>query len=141
MGLYGDGAEVVPVKHQQPDDGPSDEDGSGTFIVHTLKPGSQSGSGIHNKGKNDEEGSGTMIIRDEEVLERIHSGEHSSEYDSSSMVAISSSQSESQARPWLNKYRTPDTWVWLCPSLLASYSSFTYALRAGGFASNRNATS
>jgi U3 small nucleolar RNA-associated protein 14 len=103
----------------------------GTVIVHSgdLSGGSSAVSDDdynHNHDDDDDEGSGTMVIRDEVMLERLHSGDYDATAapgangdDAAASVIVHSSRSEVQPssssanspRPWLNKYRSPETWV------------------------------
>lgn len=99
-------------------DDESDASVGGTVVIRNV--GSRGGSRIQRtkssnsaEDEDDDEGTGTMVIRDEETLERLQSGEQET-VDEASSVIVNSSKSETQLnspRPWLNKYRTPETWV------------------------------
>ncbi|ELR22817.1 uncharacterized protein ACA1_150070 [Acanthamoeba castellanii str. Neff] len=117
------------------DDGSSSDSGSGvmgTVIVHSgdlggsihSLSGGSSAVSDDDYNNDDDEGSGTMVIRDEVMLERLHSGDYDATAapgangdDAAASVIVHSSRSEVQPsssanspRPWLNKYRSPETW-------------------------------
>jgi hypothetical protein len=100
--------------------------------IHSLSGGSSAVS--DDDYNNDDEGSGTMVIRDEVMLERLHSGDYDATAapgangdDAAASVIVHSSRSEVQPsssanspRPWLNKYRSPETWVRICARAVLS---------------------